>query len=254
MFFPQSYCENHRNRTGKSARIYCCFSSEQRYKILAMNFKRCVKFYLSGRLTADFLFFLKLTILYFVPLSYKYLTIKGGVVMENYQAIDFRVMQENAAKLIGSDWMLITAGNSRSFNTMTASWGGLGHLWNKDVAFIFVRPQRYTLQFIECEEIFTLSFFDRMFRPALQTCGSQSGRDGDKVAQAGLTPIETTGGSVSFAEARMFLECRKLYGEYLKPEAFTDRSILASVYPQSDFHKLYIGEVVHFYFNTASHF
>ena len=169
--------------------------------------------------------------------------------MDKYQSINFKTLQENAAQLIGNEWMLLTAGNPQSFNTMTASWGGLGHLWHKDVAFIFVRPQRYTFEFAERENLFTLSFFEENFRKALQICGSKSGRDSNKVQEAGLTPIPTSSGSVSFAEARLILECRKLYADRLKPNAFLDKSIIEKEYPSADFHKMYVGEILACYLN-----
>ena len=97
-------------------------------------------------------------------------------------------IKENAIKLIGKDWALITAGDESGYNTMTASWGGLGQLWNKDVCFIFIRPQRYTYEFIEKNELFTMSFYPEEYRKALSFCGTKSGRDYDKAKETGLTP------------------------------------------------------------------
>ena len=124
--------------------------------------------------------------------------------------------KEDAFQLIGTEWMLITSGDSSNFNTMTASWGGLGWLWNRPVAFLFVRPERYTHEFIERNERLTLSFFPETQRKALQVCGSKSGRDCDKVKEAGLTPVQVEPGMVSFAEARMTLACRKLFKSDMK--------------------------------------
>ena len=164
--------------------------------------------------------------------------------MKNFQSINFTSLQENVAKLIGADWMLITAGNQCNYNTMTASWGGLGHLWNKNVAFIFVRPQRYTFEFLERENLFTLSFFNEQFREALQICGKKSGRDSEKVSEAGLSPIATPSGSIAFDESHLVLECRKLYTEFLKADAFVEKELIGKVYPESDFHKMYVGEII----------
>ena len=97
--------------------------------------------------------------------------------------------KEDALNLIGKQWMLVTAGTSEKFNTMTASWGGLGWLWNKPVAFVFIRPERYTHGFIEASDCMTLSFYGEEYREALKICGTKSGRDTDKVAATGLTPI-----------------------------------------------------------------
>lgn len=86
--------------------------------------------------------------------------------------------------------MLVTAGNAEKFNMMTASWGGLGFLWNRPVAFVFIRPQRYTFDFVERNEGFTLSFFGEEYRKVLQLCGTKSGREIDKVAETKLTPLQ----------------------------------------------------------------
>jgi len=140
--------------------------------------------------------------------------------------------------------MLITAGTMESWNTMTASWGAMGELWFKPVVFAFIRPQRYTREFVEREEVFTLSFFDESHRKALNFCGANSGRDCDKAAETGLTPFATDGGSVAFEEARLVLECRKLYFQNINPEHFLDDSIDTKCYPEKDYHRMYVGEVL----------
>lgn len=169
---------------------------------------------------------------------------KKATSMNDYQPINIKDLRESPAKLIGEEWMLITAGCANKFNTMTASWGTLGHLWGKDVAIVFVRPQRYTYEFMERGEHFTLSFFEESYRDALSILGSKSGRDGDKVKDVEFTPLETPSGAMSFGEARLIIECRKIYGEVLNPEAFVDVSIPEKVYPQQDFHKMYVGEII----------
>jgi flavin reductase (DIM6/NTAB) family NADH-FMN oxidoreductase RutF len=148
----------------------------------------------------------------------------------------------NPFNLIGSDWMLITAGTQERFNTMTASWGGLGILWERKVCFIFVRPVRYTCEFIERTDIFTLSFFAEQHRKALLFCGTHSGRDTDKAKAAGLTPAGD-GNIVFFNEARLVLVCRKIYADDIDPARFLDASI-ETLYPQKDYHRMYIGEIV----------
>ncbi len=166
----------------------------------------------------------------------------------NIQAVD---LHENSIKLIGQDWMLITAGSmkndsqcdAKTFNTMTASWGGMGFLWNKPVAFIFVRPQRFTFKFTEKEHAFSLSFFEPTYKEALALCGKISGEHTNKVKEAGLTPISLENGSVAFQEASLIIECKKLYTDYIKPEGFIDRSIISSIYSAQDFHKMYVGEI-----------
>ncbi len=165
--------------------------------------------------------------------------------MENMIQIDPKQIDENAIQLIGSQWMLVTAGSPEHFNTMTASWGALGYLWNKPVAFVFIRPQRYTFEFAEANSELTLSFFEEKYRSALTICGSRSGRDGDKVAAAGLTPEPTPNGNVTFCEASLVLECRKLYAELLREEGFIVPDILDRCYPKKDLHKVYVVEIIH---------
>lgn len=163
-------------------------------------------------------------------------------ISEIMKPVDIMDVEESAVKLIGKEWMLITPGNPDDFNTMTASWGGLGELWNKNVAFTFIRPQRYTFGFAEEHDFFSLSFLPKEYRKALAIAGSKSGRDCDKVSEAGITPVMTDNG-VAFAESRLVLECKKLYAGFLDAELFIDKSILKEHYPENDLHKMYIGEI-----------
>ncbi len=163
--------------------------------------------------------------------------------MTGYTEIKPEDLNENPFRLIGKDWMLITAGKMNSFNTMTASWGGVGVLWHKNVCTIYIRPTRYTYEFIEKTGLFTLSFFPETQRNILKICGSRSGRDTDKVSEAGLSPVESSAGSVSFKEARLIVECRKIYAQDIKPELFLDPDIDKN-YPNNDYHRMYIGEVL----------
>lgn len=160
-----------------------------------------------------------------------------------FKTIDVTKLDESAFRLMGSDWMLITAGNPQSFNTMTASWGGLGVIWNKNVCYCVIRPQRYTYQFVEKSDCFTLSFFGEEYRDALNFCGSNSGRDVDKVAKTGLTPVAADSGTVYFKEARIVLECRKIYYQDLNPDNFLVPEI-HECYSDGDYHRMYIGEVL----------
>ena len=156
---------------------------------------------------------------------------------------DIRAIKESATVLFDEKWALITAGNKESFNTMTASWGGLGELWNKDVCFIFIRPQRYTYEFTEREEYFTVSFLPEEYKKALTFCGRNSGRDCDKVKEAGLTPFEFEE-SMGFEESGITVLCRKLYHQDINPEGLADKSIDSTCYPDKDYHRMYIGEIV----------
>ena len=153
---------------------------------------------------------------------------------------------ENAFDLIGKDWMLVTAGNKEKFNTMTASWGGIGWLWNRPVAFVFIRPERYTHEFIEREGRLTLSFYKEEYRRILQFCGTKSGRDVDKVKETGLRPVALESGAMTFEQARLTLDCRKLFKSPMAEENFVDRSILEKWYgnkPGGSLHDVYVVEI-----------
>ena len=163
--------------------------------------------------------------------------------MSGFKVVQPQALRDNPFKLIGTDWMLITAGTQASFNTMTASWGGLGVIWDMEVAFVFVRPTRHTFGFMERAPVFTLSFFTEQYRPALEFCGTQSGRDVNKVAKTGLTPAFGAAGEIYFAEARLVLVCRKVHAQNLDPAGFLDPAI-AGFYGQRDYHRLYIAEIL----------
>lgn len=159
------------------------------------------------------------------------------------QKIDIKALQGNAVSLFDDKWCLITAGTTESYNTMTASWGALGELWNKDVCFIFIRPQRYTKEFVEREEYFTLSFFGEEYKKALTFCGRYSGRDYDKAKETGLTPMSVDG-SMSFEESETVIVCKKIAQQDIDPEGFIDKDIDSKNYPTKDYHTMYIGEII----------
>lgn len=163
--------------------------------------------------------------------------------MKGMQKISPTSITDNMIDRIGNQWMLITAGKAEKFNTMTASWGGVGFLWNRPVAFAVVRPVRYTYEFTEREERFTLSFFGKEYKKALSICGSKSGRNTDKMAETGLTPLVTELGNIAFEEANLILECRKLYADDLRESAFLDRAPLDQWYGNEPLHKMYIAEI-----------
>ena len=147
---------------------------------------------------------------------------------------------------IGKEWMLITAAGKdqngeQTVNTMTASWGGMGVLWRKHVAFVFIRPQRYTFTLTEQADRFSLSFLGEEYRDALNLCGTKSGRDGDKIAEAGLS-CATHDGVPFIEQAHTALICRKLYADDIKRECFLDQSPLYT-YAAGDFHKMYVLEI-----------
>ena len=160
-----------------------------------------------------------------------------------FEKIDPKALDQNVFSLIGDQWMLITAGTKDQCNTMTASWGGLGILWGKPVATVYIRPQRYTLEFVEREDTFTLCFFREEYRKALALCGSKSGRDVDKVKECGFT-VATAEGAPYFEEADLVLVCKKSYWQDMDPTHFLDREIDGKWYPEKDYHRIFIGEIL----------
>jgi flavin reductase (DIM6/NTAB) family NADH-FMN oxidoreductase RutF len=142
-------------------------------------------------------------------------------------------------------WFLLTAGENRpgGFNSMTVSWGALGVMWHRPLLMVVLRPQRYTREFMERCDTFSLCAFDEAQRPALQLLGTQSGRDTRKMAECGLTPIVLkTIACPGFAEAKLILECRKTYFDDLEPAHFLGDFIAPNY--QGDYHRIYFGEVL----------
>jgi flavin reductase (DIM6/NTAB) family NADH-FMN oxidoreductase RutF len=129
---------------------------------------------------------------------------------------------------------------------MTASWGGLGVMWGKPVAVAVIRPQRYTKEFVDSEELFTLSFYPDDKKSALSYCGANSGRGmakGEKAANAGLTPLSLDG-TAAFEEAELILVCKKLYENPIDPNGFADKELIDKWYPSKDFHQAYVAEII----------
>lgn len=161
-----------------------------------------------------------------------------------HSQIDPKALDKNVFSMIGDQWMLISAGTKEKLNTMTASWGGLGVLWNRNVATVYIRPQRFTLEFVEKEDYFTLSFFGEAYRKQLALCGAKSGRDIDKVKACGFTVASGAGNAPYFEEAELVLVCRKLYEQKIDPECFADKTLDGDIYPEKDYHHMFIGEIV----------
>ena len=158
--------------------------------------------------------------------------------------ISIEQLKVNPVTLIGGEWALLTAGNKENgFNTMTVSWGHIGELWNKPTTVVYVRPQRYTKEFIDKEDTYTLSFFPEGHKKELSYLGAHSGRDEDKLAKTSLTPI-FDGDSTYFEQAKLVLVCKKLFRLPMTAEAFLDKSLIDSFYKAGDFHEIYAGEIV----------
>lgn len=147
--------------------------------------------------------------------------------------------------LLDNQWLLLTSGDfsSRDFNCMTVSWGSFGTMWNRPFALIAVRNHRYTYRFIEKYDSFTLSAFPKTFHNTLNTLGTKSGREMDKINHSGLTPIASqTVNSPAFEEAELIVECKKMYWQDLDPKNFLTQFI-APMYPKEDYSRIYYGEI-----------
>ena len=142
---------------------------------------------------------------------------------------------------IGKEWLLITAGNEKC-NTMTASWGAMGVMWGKNAVTVYIRPQRYTKEFVDREETFTISVLGEQYRKALSYCGKVTGKDMDKITEAGLTPYFTDG-TTGIEEADMIMVCKKMYHDTIKPECFDETENDSKWYPEKDYHTMYIAEI-----------
>lgn len=161
----------------------------------------------------------------------------------NFKTIEPSQIKDNTFTLIGSDWMLLAAGTKEHHNCMTASWGGFGVLWFKNVVYVFVRPQRHTNQFLEQYKTFSLNFFDDSYRSVLQFCGTESGKDIDKTTACNLQLFETGKNTIAFEQARLIITCKKLYAAPFDKESILDTDILRH-YTKNDFHIVYIGEIL----------
>lgn len=157
-----------------------------------------------------------------------------SILPRNEQAV-------NVYNRIGKQWMLITAENEGKPNTMTASWGSLGILWNKPVATVYIRPQRFTFPIVDNNKRLSLSFLSEEHREALKICGTLSGRDTDKFAAAGIK-VAHRNGVPYIAESETVMICKKLYADDLREECFTDDEPITH-YKDKDFHKFFICEI-----------
>ena len=160
----------------------------------------------------------------------------------SFKEVNIKDLNENFVKAIADEWMLVTAGDEKKHNMMTASWGFVGEMWGKDTAITVIRPQRYTKEFIDGHETFSLSFYGND-KKLHGITGSKSGREIDKTAATELIPIYNYG-TVYFEQARLVLICRKLYISQIDPDKFIDKDNL-KWYDNKDYHYVYVGEITH---------
>jgi flavin reductase (DIM6/NTAB) family NADH-FMN oxidoreductase RutF len=166
-----------------------------------------------------------------------------------FQKVDCSTLLENPIKRIGTDWYLLTSGAPDAYNTMTASWGEIGFLWGTPTFHCFVRTNRYTMEYMDKNDIFTVSFFDNGYKPALQYCGSHSGRDCDKAKETGLQPIELEG-ATAFRQATHVLICKKKYSAMIQKEGFFNPADYEKWYQDGPLHREFVGEIIAAYRRT----
>ncbi|MDO5434815.1 MAG: flavin reductase [Clostridia bacterium] len=156
-------------------------------------------------------------------------------------------LKQNVFTEINKNWMLITAAKpDGSINTMTASWGAMGEIWNREAVTVYIRQSRYTKEFVDAQDLFTVSLFEG-HKKELGYLGTASGRDGDKIAAAGLHPVMLEG-QPGFEESKCVLVCRKIYQDDIRMEDMPE-DVRAKFYADGDFHTMYIGEIIACYVN-----
>lgn len=161
-----------------------------------------------------------------------------------FKEIAVEELEFNPFQKISKEWMLITAGDEKKSNTMTASWGGLGIMWGKNIATAYIRPQRYTKGFVDENDTFTLSFLPEEYRKALNVCGTVSGRNVEnKWEEAGLHPYYVDG-TTAVEEADLVFVCKKQYHQLMLPECFDVKENDEKWYQKKDYHMMYMAEIV----------
>lgn len=162
--------------------------------------------------------------------------------MNKFKEIKPDELNKNVFQLIGKDWMLITAEKDNKVNTMTASWGGFGVMFNKNVVSIVLRPQRYTKEFVDDSDTFSLTFLSENFRDQLKYLGSASGRNEDKISKSNLT-VNHLDNTPYFEEGNLIIICKKIYAQPLNPDCFIANELDEKWYPQKDYHTFYMAEI-----------
>ncbi len=171
--------------------------------------------------------------------------------MQNFTSVSPYEYNENMFKKIGKQWALISAQKDDTINAMTASWGGIGILWNKPVVYIFIRPQRYTNTLIDATTTFSLSFFHEEYRDMLQYMGRVTGKKEDKIKESGLHLVHHAEAPM-YKESEVTIICEKLYQQQLNPNGFINTNINEQHYPSHDHHIMYVGEIKQIYQKTSS--
>lgn len=163
--------------------------------------------------------------------------------MHSFQPYPVDLLELNPFTKIGTEWMAVTAGTPEKLNTMTASWGTIGVLWGKNVVSVFIRESRYTKEFVDRQDTFSLTFFEPKMKSALKYFGAVSGRTEDKIAGAKMTIDYAKDGTPYIDEGNLVLICRKLSATKISPDQFIDAGIDSTWYKDKDYHTMYVAEV-----------
>ena len=163
--------------------------------------------------------------------------------MHVFQDCPIEILECNPFTKIGKEWALVTAGSKDNANTMTISWGGMGVLWGKNVVYVFIRDSRFTKELIDKDEFFSLTFLDEKYRNALNYCGSHSGRNEDKIANAGLC-VGSKLGIPYIDEGNLVLLCHKLSATRITEDSFISNDIKDKWYSDGDMHTMYVAEIL----------
>jgi flavin reductase (DIM6/NTAB) family NADH-FMN oxidoreductase RutF len=157
-----------------------------------------------------------------------------------FKEITAKEIKRNLINAIGNEWMLISAGDKNGHNMMTASWGFMGEMWGQDTAIAMIRPQRYTMEFVDKNDYYALSFYGNS-KEIHKVCGSMSGRYVDKTALTDLTPVFADN-TVYFSEANLVIICKKQYVQDMDETCFIDNEPL-KWYANKDYHKMIFGKI-----------
>jgi len=166
-----------------------------------------------------------------------------------FKKIEATELTDNVFKLVGQDYTVITAGSDSLHNSMTASYGGWGQLFELPVTWCFLNASRYTLEVIKKEQTYTMSYFPERYKEQVLFFGSKSGRNSEKMKENILTYVETPAGNITYKEARLIIECKLLSITETDPKDFYSEKGKTFVEKGmkdgngKEFHKLVFGEI-----------
>ena len=158
-----------------------------------------------------------------------------------FNEIDPKSITENPFDVFGKKWPLVAAGTQEKYNMMTIGWGTLGILWGQPVAVVFIRPSRYTYEFMEKQDTFSVNVLSEQYKDVLNLCGSKSGREIDKMNLEKLT-VESHKGTPFFQQSDLVLICKKWYTQDFQPDTIPPE-VIPQYYANGDFHRVYYGKI-----------